>query len=677
MSRPQDPSFPSPPSDPAEPSAASERRPTTLAWQATLSLGAVALLCVALLCLGGYLYVLEAGQGAALDRLRGFLLQQRVIEGRVFESARTNALVFRGAFLRLYREGPMVLEEEFADWFLQDDAGAWRTHRRHFEGTFHSHGYHEALSGFVSNVETDLSADHKRRLVLSLRLLAQLGPAWDKDFVNTAVSTPENGMVLYWPGIPWGLQARADLVPTSGSVIRATFPEENPDRTEVWTGLYHDHTAQQWMITYEMPIDDQGRHLVNIGHDVPLDDLLERLETEALPGADRFLLHPEGRLIAWPGPRGLLEKEAGEMELADLGDTDLIRRHRLLVGEAGRKPQDLVWLVEDRVGQAWVGATKLEGPGWWYVVSYPKDLVTAAAHRAARIVLVFGGVLSLLLGVGVQMVMQRRVGLPLRALTNAAEAVRDGRLASVASGRPRLPEEARNEIGLLARSFRAMALRIHEQETILEREIAHRTRDLEIANRRLRALSETDGLTGLRNRRALDTDLAGLKGRRREDGPLALILCDIDHFKAYNDTFGHQAGDDVLRKVAERLMATVRPGDAVYRYGGEEIAVLLTASPQDAQVVAQRMVDDVAALDIPHSKSPYGVVTLSAGLAVETVEDRVLDQEEGDGDEAGAASTALVQRADRNLYAAKDGGRNRLVADSAEARSAGGGAGEA
>lgn len=638
---------------PAAPPPLPQGRSTTLARQATGRIAALLGVCLGLMCLGGYLYVFQAGRTAALDRLREVLDQQLQIEAPVFEHARANADVFRDAFLALYRDAPPVTEADFATWFTRDAEGAWRTLRSHYTGTWETDGsWHQAVSGFVSNVEQTITPDHQRRLVIALRLLARLGPAWSRDYVNTTVSTPENGLLIYWPGIPWGLQARADLETSAGSVIRATFPEQNPDRTDVWTSLYHDHTAQQWMVTYQRPVDDEtGRHLINIGHDVPLDALLERLKGGALPGADRLLLDPRGRLIAWPGPRGLLDEEGGEIELSALGDAALIRRHRLLQEARDRDPSAGLWLVEDREGKAWVGAVALPGPGWWYVVVYPQALVTGPAHKAASQVVVFGGVLALLMVFGISGVMDRRVGQPLQALARAAEAVGAGRHGVVAGGWPRLPDSARNEIGLLARTIRATAAQVHHHNQILEREIANRTRDLEIANRRLLALSETDALTGLGNRRALDADLIAAQSRRQEDGPIALILCDIDHFKAFNDTQGHPAGDEVLRQVADRLLATVRPGDKVYRYGGEEIAVLLFRGTEKAEAVARRIVGEVARLDIAHPASPHGRVTISAGLAWEQA--------------PGLVPRDLIARADACLYRAKDGGRNRLVVDAA------------
>jgi diguanylate cyclase (GGDEF)-like protein len=166
----------------------------------------------------------------------------------------------------------------------------------------------------------------------------------------------------------------------------------------------------------------------------------------------------------------------------------------------------------------------------------------------------------------------------------------------------------------------------------------------------LRELTLTDGLTGVANRRAFDEKLQG-EWRRcaRAQVPMALILVDIDHFKLFNDQYGHQEGDACLQLVGAAMkQAAKRPQDMVARYGGEEFAILL---PQEdvagAQVVARRVLDEIAALGIAHARSTAApVVTVSMGVAA------VTPNEQRDPGE-------LVKMADALLYEAKAGGRNQ------------------
>lgn len=167
----------------------------------------------------------------------------------------------------------------------------------------------------------------------------------------------------------------------------------------------------------------------------------------------------------------------------------------------------------------------------------------------------------------------------------------------------------------------------------------------------LEKLSSTDGLTGVANRRWLDEQLEREWRRaRRKQTHLSLILMDIDFFKAYNDHYGHLAGDDCLRQIAQTLnKRTMRPGDLVARYGGEEFVCLLPDTRTEGALwVAKRIQEEVEGLNISHASSPAADhVTLSIGVStlVPVVGQSPLD---------------LIRRADELLYAAKQDGRNQI-----------------
>ena len=166
----------------------------------------------------------------------------------------------------------------------------------------------------------------------------------------------------------------------------------------------------------------------------------------------------------------------------------------------------------------------------------------------------------------------------------------------------------------------------------------------------MRYLASQDELTGAANRRHFN-DLLRQEWSRglREGTPLALLMADIDHFKAYNDTYGHPLGDLCLHQVADALRSSLRrPGDVLARYGGEEFAVLLPNTPADgALAVAETMVERVAELAMPHAAGSGGIVTVSIGVAAVTPTATV-----GPG--------SLLQAADRALYEAKRKGRNQV-----------------
>ncbi len=187
------------------------------------------------------------------------------------------------------------------------------------------------------------------------------------------------------------------------------------------------------------------------------------------------------------------------------------------------------------------------------------------------------------------------------------------------------------------------------------RDILHRLRhDLMVArisamNTGLSRLSQTDALTGLSNRRELDSEIAAL-WRAQPAPSIGLVMIDVDHFKSFNDTAGHAAGDHCLRLVAQALAGAVRRGDLAARYGGEEFAVVLRdISLESLWEKAEALRLAVADLQLPHPGQPGCFVSVSLGIALAEANFR-----------QGGPET-LLHAADSALYAAKKAGRNRVA----------------
>ncbi|KWR77660.1 MULTISPECIES: diguanylate cyclase [Pseudomonas] len=183
--------------------------------------------------------------------------------------------------------------------------------------------------------------------------------------------------------------------------------------------------------------------------------------------------------------------------------------------------------------------------------------------------------------------------------------------------------------------------------------LEYKSREHFLVSRLMRQMADHDALTGLHNRRSFDRQLERLWRQAQRDGtPLSLLLCDVDHFKAYNDRYGHQAGDEVLRSIGRALAASARrPLDMAVRLGGEEFAVLLYGTDLDeARQRAEVLRQAVQSLGISHEGSSTAAeVTLSIGVSCL---------------QPGAASAlqAIYAHADRALYEAKAFGRNQVVA---------------
>jgi adenylate cyclase len=170
-------------------------------------------------------------------------------------------------------------------------------------------------------------------------------------------------------------------------------------------------------------------------------------------------------------------------------------------------------------------------------------------------------------------------------------------------------------------------------------------------NRELKQLAFTDGLTKVANRRYLDRYLEQVwLDNSRTERSLAIILCDVDYFKLYNDRYGHQMGDECLQKVAKAITLAVRNKDLVARYGGEEFIVVLPETEAEmAMQIAQRMLDRIEEANVPHSRSQISDrVSLSCGVATLTIAPN-------------SSPANLIAMADKALYQAKNLGRNRAI----------------
>lgn len=176
--------------------------------------------------------------------------------------------------------------------------------------------------------------------------------------------------------------------------------------------------------------------------------------------------------------------------------------------------------------------------------------------------------------------------------------------------------------------------------------LVERQTELETENKALHMLSNEDPLMGIGNRRAMEVDLGFTEASaKRYNKDYALALIDVDWFKPYNDFYGHQMGDQVLRQLAETINASKRIADRAYRYGGEEVLLLMPeTSKAEAMIAAERIRRAIAEMRIAHEQSPAGNVTISVGVAA-------AEQE---------TWKELLHRSDQALYKAKQSGRNTV-----------------
>jgi diguanylate cyclase (GGDEF)-like protein len=324
--------------------------------------------------------------------------------------------------------------------------------------------------------------------------------------------------------------------------------------------------------------------------------------------------------------------------------------------EGGDTLPSIAYLLHDSAGQ----------PIAWLMVEPPRaeqSWLLDALCLAKQYLLVFGGALALIASLTMVLLLQSQLRRFSVAIQRLASGDWDARVAY----------PARDEFGYLARAFNQMAQqlqqafeaqeqqreellaqneeleRVHAQLQQAHQELATLNAELLEANRALAQAAVTDGLTGLKNHRAFQESLhSAAQMAERLQQPLSLVMFDIDHFKQFNDTYGHPAGDELLRQVAQVLRESARAYDVAARYGGEEFALLLpnTALEQAVQV-AERLRQQIRAIENPHApvSASFGVATYRRGMPPAT----------------------LVYEADAALYRAKRSGRDQVCVYQPEA----------
>lgn len=279
--------------------------------------------------------------------------------------------------------------------------------------------------------------------------------------------------------------------------------------------------------------------------------------------------------------------------------------------------------------------------------------------QSQTVVLLTSSIIAVCTAILLGIMLRNLIFLPLGGLSRAARAISGGEMDA------RVPlREGKDELATLGGAFNDMADKVQEQTATLEAQVASRTRELRSSNAaleqanedlaravdELERLANTDGLTQLSNHRSFQESLV-LETRRsaRTRQPMVLIMIDVDHFKSYNDTHGHPAGDKVLVQVSRILQRALRTTDVVARYGGEEFAIILLDTPLEAGAeVAEKLRLAVRQTAFPGARKsqPAGRITISLGMAGLP--------------EHGTTAAELLEAADSALYGAKRAGRDKV-----------------
>lgn len=402
-----------------------------------------------------YWYAYNSFRASAMKHLTNYVEQRSRSESEHFLLAERQSALLRDEFLRrLQAMGTYDPRAEFDKIFVREADGLIRVrpeindHRRH-------------ATAYLRH-DVELTPDLRRRFYIGWQLMDQWGPMLVNRFFSGFMNMPEQLSINYCPAADWGRSATRDTDITIYETVWRATAEKNPKRTPFWTSVYYDPGAREWMVSRVTPGDYNGRWVVTGGQDVAIADLIRRTTDNTIEsGSWNFIVDEQANIIAHPNLTDQIAKAGGNLQAGRLGD-DKLSAMVTAVLTAGSKTAHV---AEPAGMDVFLGISRINGPGWFFVTVYPQKLLAKQAASLARSFFAIG-IGSLLLELIVMaIILRRRVAVPIGQTVSATEKISQGEFSVY------LDHQREDELGLLAASINRMVDSIKERDALLSRQI--------------------------------------------------------------------------------------------------------------------------------------------------------------------------------------------------------------
>ena len=438
-----------------------------------------------------------------LDELALFSKQRVNYELEIFRLAEDNLATLKADTIEQFQQ--ISLEE--SDRYIQNTTelladGTRRTRAEDFDT-------HSETQIFIAkNVE--LSAQAKRALTVTDKLVAKYGLAWRNRFPNLYFIGTENYSTVLWYEESFILGLPADFTHMDKPYYLVGTPKYNPSGENRWTSIYLDDTSHKLMVSSIMPLYIDNQFVGNFGHDIYLDELMARTIGNHPDGAINMLITNTGELISHPQYMGLIAESGNAIAIDQSGDENLKTIYRVIRKQQAEQPiantaqnKIATVVVEDKAFDRYLVATQMGEMGWIMITEYPRSLISREAFYLARTVLVLGAILLVVEFIVLFMVVRRKVSGPLEQLGLAAHSWKLKRTQAFFADFA----NRKDEVGSLSREFMRLQETIDEQFAQLHKEIEERTRAEEALQKQTDELSHLNAnLDSMVKRRTVDLE---------------------------------------------------------------------------------------------------------------------------------------------------------------------------
>lgn len=429
-----------------------------------------------------YALVFDALKKSGLRNLEIYVSERAQREEARFLQVQSNLLLVRGQYLKRLEKpmSPEYLEERWNYWYRKFDDGAWRTREQFTDA--------RTASSLWADKDWEATPEQRRMALIGQELCDEMLPGWVDWFPSYYLQFPGPGYLnvgvdtLLWD---WSWKMPADFDVAGVEWMELAVPKGNPPPDVFsWTGVQNDGVTNGTLVNCYLPVIKDGVFLCSVGHNMPLDRMLDAATRSEIPGAQHFIFRADGRLISHPTKRAEILASKGLLKAQACGDAKLASLYRLAIARPGKRFSGF-----DPASETYYSFARMSGPEWYYVTTMSRDYLQQQASASARWVL-WSGLASLALVLAFLAIMVRvQIARPLASLTRATKAMSAG--ASEVS----VPLQSGDELGELAASFREMVNRVAAREgdlrqlnLDLEQRVTARTEDLRQALEREKEL---------------------------------------------------------------------------------------------------------------------------------------------------------------------------------------------